>query len=669
MIVFLLKSSACLAVFLLFYKLLLEKQRMHTFKRYYLLAALVVSLIIPSLRFVEYVEVPTAAVPVERPVGRTVADADVPIATASKEAQFSQIYFEQWTTVLWTLYGLGVLLFGWKFLLNLWKIAHNIRNNPKLKIDTLINVLLKDAVLPHSFLNYIFLNRREFESRAIPNDVLVHEAAHARQRHSLDVLFVELLQVLFWFNPLIHLAKKSIRLNHEFLADQAVLEQGASAPRYQNTLLAFASSTEDKKHQPSMANAINHSSYSSIKKRFIAMKTRTSKKSNLIRSILILPLFALLLYGFSEREVREVKTPKIALENSVQEKSHQEGATEKQLAQYNKLAKKYNALPKPARAIPSGDLKSLETIYRTMSEKQKAEVLPFPECPDPKVSDTDNSDFEKPLQENSLQEGATKKQIREYNRLAETYHEMLANKGNIHIKKSDVDRLEFLYDLMTKEQRADAEPFPDFPEPPEAPEPPVPPKTPNERTVETNVEVNEQKVEEIIENQEIFDELSHNIYSRPDGTQRFEAMVRQQSELQGHIKAIEEKAVEMAKGERLSEEEQAEMQEHIQRIREQGANMKRHLMHLERQKTKLENMHHKVEARGPSQPPSPPKPIAPKSSLELLEELKEDDVRIIFDGKEISYKEARQLFKKNTFLRIDVRKNSENRPVLEVWTE
>jgi len=617
MIVFLLKSSACLAIFLMFYKLLLEKECMHTFKRYYLLVALVLALVIPSITFTEYVKVIPAPASIA-PVDIISTETAMAIRENTAATEVNKTGIEYWPVLLWTLYGLGVLLFSLKFFFNLRKIANNIRNNPKLKIDSIINVLLRGTIVPHTFLNYIFLDRQKFETHQIPKDVLVHEATHARQKHSLDVLFVELLQIVFWFNPLIHLAKKSIKLNHEFLADAAVLSQGSATADYQDTLLAFASSANYKSHQPSMANAINYSSYSSIKKRFTVMKTRTSKKSILVRSLLLLPLFALLLYGFSGTKIierQQVKVPnhekdsgqqidknqnksKITekrptssdfdkwenksdfaiwihgkpVDNSVlsnynpsdftdyylsfvyknarsgrypqpyqlhlytQEEvekkaqndeiitvyvnkkgqllihdelvelenlasflsemnselskeegkkvirveiipdnsapkdviakvenilkdygvaqidvvqgqvpflaSSQKGATKEQISKYNALAKKYNATPKQKRVIPAGDLKNLEAIYRKMSEEQKADAQPFPECPDPKPSD---------------QEGATAKQM--------AWHNTLMNKMNEKpetqriIKQKDVERLELIYNLMTDEQKNDAEDF------------------------------------------------------------------------------------------------------------------------------------------------------------------------------------------------------------------
>ncbi len=474
MVIFILKSTACLAIFLMFYKLLLENERMHTFKRYYLLTALVLSLIIPSFTFVEYVEV-------------TPAFTTFTIANTVPETEKVQMNY--WPLLLWTVYGLGVLIFTLKFAFNLGKIARTIRNNPKLKIGSIVNVLLRSAVVPHTFFNYVFLNHKKFKNHEIPKDVLIHEAAHAEQKHSLDILFVELIHILFWFNPLLYYAKKSIKLNHEFLADEAVTRQGSSIVDYQNLLLDFASSANYSKHQPLLANAINYSSYSSIKKRLKIMKTKTSRKSILIRSLLLLPLFVIMLYGFSATEQIQV-----APESTI---TLQTTATKKEVLKFNTLAEKYNAIPKEKRTIPIGDLKILENVFSKMTNQQKADAQSFPECPDSKSSN---------------QEGATKKQIAAYNSLAKKYNTMLSSDANIRIKKSDVDRLGYLHGIMTEAQRAEAEPFPDFPEPPE---PPIPPASPAQ--IDTSVKpVNPEKIiEEIVENQEIFFQDGNQYLTKP----------------------------------------------------------------------------------------------------------------------------------------------------------
>ncbi len=128
--------------------------------------------------------------------------------------------------------------------------------------------------------------------------MLWHEQTHARQRHSIDILIIQSLQVVLWFNPLLHITKRAIKLNHEFLADQGVLNKGAKVSFYQQLLLEFSS----KKPKQQLASAIN---YSSIKKRFTVMKTQTSKSTMVLRSLVLLPLLAITLYGFSNTLVVE----------------------------------------------------------------------------------------------------------------------------------------------------------------------------------------------------------------------------------------------------------------------------------------------------------------------------------------------------------------------------
>ena len=215
MLVYILKSAACLAILIVFYKLFLEKENMHTFKRFYLLGALVFSLLVPALVFTEYVDA-IPATDIASPALQQAQLSEVIInVQPALEADVLDI-----TPFLWGIYFLGLFFFGLKFTRNLYQIFQRIRKNPKHKLVRFTQVLLQEKIAPHTFFSYIFLNRTKFESKEIPEEVLLHEETHAQQKHSWDVVFVELLQVIFWINPFIYLAKKAIKLNHEFLADQ-----------------------------------------------------------------------------------------------------------------------------------------------------------------------------------------------------------------------------------------------------------------------------------------------------------------------------------------------------------------------------------------------------------------------------------------------------------------
>ncbi|VXB69233.1 Signal transducer regulating beta-lactamase production, contains metallopeptidase domain [Maribacter litoralis] len=283
-----------MGIFLLFYKLLLEKESMHQFKRFFLLTAVIASFIIPQIVFTEYIEVEPTTV-VTQVISINEPQEIQPVIQAIEKSPMN------WSLILWTIYGLGVAGFALRFLINLYKIWKRIHNNPRTKHSAIYRILLIEQLPPHTFLRYIFLNKRKFEVNSIPNSVIKHEETHAKEWHSLDVLFIEILQVLFWFNPVIYAFKKSIKLNHEFLADSAVLNGQEDHLNYQNTILSYLSNDSFNTHQSvGIANAIN---YSSIKKRFIIMKKQTSKKGIAIRSLLLLPVLALMLYGFSQKNV------------------------------------------------------------------------------------------------------------------------------------------------------------------------------------------------------------------------------------------------------------------------------------------------------------------------------------------------------------------------------
>ncbi|GGD95779.1 M56 family metallopeptidase [Planktosalinus lacus] len=350
---YLVKSAVILTVLYGFYKLVLENESMHVFKRFYLLGSLPAAFLIPLVTFTSYVEVPVSSAPV-------FVNNSLPMAVPEASVNL-------WPFVLWGFYALGVVFFSIKFGKNLNQLISKIKNNPKFTRDSINHILLKTPVVPHTFLNYVFLNKQKFEAKEIPEEVIAHEHVHAKQKHSIDILLVELLQIVFWFNPLLYFIKRSIKLNHEFLADRAVLNRGTDTAAYQNILLAFSSHATT----PSLANSIN---YSFIKKRFTVMKKQTSTQVIWLRSLLLVPILAILLYGFSTREVIQ----KEVLTEQTQTEFQQDKATKAEVEEYNKLAKKYNSMSKDNMRIISAEIDRMTVIYNKMTPMQKENGEPFP---------------------------------------------------------------------------------------------------------------------------------------------------------------------------------------------------------------------------------------------------------------------------------------------------
>ncbi len=131
-------------------------------------------------------------------------------------------------------------------------------------------VLLPEITLPYTFMHYLFVNKYDYETGAIERELYAHEQAHIRQRHSLDILFIEGVSCFLWFNPLLLWLKQAVRLNHEFLADEAVTRQYTNVSFYQQLLYS-------KLTPQSSFSLISNLSFQTTKKRFIMMTKHTSQ--------------------------------------------------------------------------------------------------------------------------------------------------------------------------------------------------------------------------------------------------------------------------------------------------------------------------------------------------------------------------------------------------------
>ena len=232
MIAYSIKSVLCLLVLWGFYKIALEPLVAHRLKRFYLLFSLLISLALP-LFTISY-EVEAQPLPVTETFTYSAASdtAFVQMPRKKNTAYLPYIFF--------SVYGLGVLFFGFRFTRNLGRIHDKIRSSEKMRSTDHIKVLLDQKTVPHSFLRFIFLDKTDFKEHRIAPEILEHERAHVIQGHSWDILLIELLQVFFWFNPLFFWYKKSVALNHEFLADQQALRQKNNIEKYTELLFQYS---------------------------------------------------------------------------------------------------------------------------------------------------------------------------------------------------------------------------------------------------------------------------------------------------------------------------------------------------------------------------------------------------------------------------------------------
>lgn len=271
---YLIKSVLCSGLLLLFYHLFLEREKMFFFNRLYLLFSIVFALGVPLLS----IEFSSEKLP--DPI-IDYAQADYLKTDRLPVEMLKQTTLKEdptdWTQHLpLVFYGFITCFLLFRFIKNLrtallQKSGQNIMDYKKAKL-----VLVPENTITYTFLNYIFVNKAEFSNGGIREEILAHEYAHVAQKHTLDVLFTELVQIFFWFNPFFYYFKKAMRLNHEFLADEAALEIASDTGSYKLLLL-------DKILSGTHVNLTSSFNYSITKKR-LAMMTRPSNPSqNLIK--------------------------------------------------------------------------------------------------------------------------------------------------------------------------------------------------------------------------------------------------------------------------------------------------------------------------------------------------------------------------------------------------
>ena len=214
---------------------------------------------------------------------------------------------------------------------------------------------------------YIFINKDAYENNDLETEVLQHELTHVTQKHSLDIIFIETLLLFAWVNPVFFLYKKAIKLNHEFLADEAVEKENNNPTEYQYLLLKNVSAINSH----AFASSFN---YLITKKRLIMITKKTNKIVIALKQIAVLPIFIVLVLFFSEKTTAQVKPA----ETKTVEMPVGEGATPELLHEYDstvafmtttgvlKNGKKYRGID-----MSKGNQDRLAYIFKQMNKEQR----------------------------------------------------------------------------------------------------------------------------------------------------------------------------------------------------------------------------------------------------------------------------------------------------------
>jgi len=287
MIHYFIEVSIAWALFYAIYFIFLKRETFFNINRWYLLHTIWIGAVIPFVRKIpislESVE-PMIMQPVQLIHYSTYAFSEA-MAVPVEESMFNYQY------LVYGLYFLGLMFFSVKFfygLKNIWKLW---RSGEKVIHDDFTMVLSDEYHLPFSFLKFVFLHRSFLEDDAI-SEIINHEMIHVKSRHTFDVLFFELVSILFWWNPIIYFYKKEIRQTHEYVAD-AYASQSTHIKNYGQILLGQSSS--------GIELALSNQFFNSyLKKRINMLYKKKSAHYKLSKYLLVIPIlfFLCVLYSF-----------------------------------------------------------------------------------------------------------------------------------------------------------------------------------------------------------------------------------------------------------------------------------------------------------------------------------------------------------------------------------
>ena len=292
--IYILKSSVCLVLFYLFFRLLLSKETFHRFNRMALLGVLFFSLLIPCIKVTtrHQVEVQQAVLSIEQLL--LMAELEVTSANVGAVQETPAI---SWVQIVLLVYLAGILFLVCRniySLICLFRLVHSGKHEKLEKGVTL--VVHNQEIAPFSWMKYIVISRKDLEENG--REILIHEMAHIHHRHSVDLLVADICIFFQWFNPGAWLLKQELQNVHEYEADETVINEGVNAKEYQLLLIKKAVGTR----LYSMANSFNHSK---LKKRITMMLKEKSNPWARLKYLYVLPLAAIAVTAFARPEISE----------------------------------------------------------------------------------------------------------------------------------------------------------------------------------------------------------------------------------------------------------------------------------------------------------------------------------------------------------------------------
>ncbi len=281
LLIYMVKSALCISVFYIVYATMLSRDTMYGRNRVFILVSVISAIILPFI-----------TIETSKPVGTLFFGkmlSEVLITGSSATSETAMSFAIGWPHLILVIYITGVLLFITRLIFNLGRLYLLIKNNREAETNIIWFRGLNTAGF--SAVNYIFINSGLSGKDA--EEVLRHENKHLEHFHSYDILFMEIIKSLQWFNPFIYLFDRSLRAVHEYQADEGCLKSGMPVLSYQQLLM----NQVFKARAFTFTNSFSNPTL--IKKRMIMMTKKRSRMLANLKILMVMPVIAVLLIAFS----------------------------------------------------------------------------------------------------------------------------------------------------------------------------------------------------------------------------------------------------------------------------------------------------------------------------------------------------------------------------------
>ena len=298
-------SSLCLGICYAVYLLLMRKKQKISHLRYFLLISMLLAIVIPfskvkiNLNWITTEQTKSHKIVQALPQPGNKIDKINYIPEDQENTTFG-INYSTVKKLLYVIYFAGLSIIILRLLLHLFS-AFKLFTCSEKKYERDVTLLINEKIKsPYNFFHWIFLPEN-FSADKGYNEIIAHERVHASQYHSVDLILIELLSAVMWFNPLVWMMKKSIQLVHEYLADEGALNTGIDKLKYQAILINEVA----EGRIICLSSSFNRST---IKKRMIMMSKSKINKNSRFKILGLIPVTLILLVGVACLNGRQAST-------------------------------------------------------------------------------------------------------------------------------------------------------------------------------------------------------------------------------------------------------------------------------------------------------------------------------------------------------------------------